>query len=102
MDDFYRLFHINSQHRILIYTNCQYAVIPTQIDKHLRAHHLRLSLQPRRTIASRVEELTGLGTKRTKRKATPIDEETVDRPQKRRSFPNHLDTNPTNDYSVVV
>jgi hypothetical protein len=60
MDDFYRLFHVNSQYRILIYTDYQYAVVPTQIGKHLRAHHIRLSLQQRRAIISRVEELVGL------------------------------------------
>ena len=60
MDDFHRLFYVNSQHHILICTDCQFAVVPTQIGKHLRAHHLRLSLQQRRTIVSRVEELIGL------------------------------------------
>jgi hypothetical protein len=60
MDDFYRLFHVNSQYRILIFTDCQHAVVPTQIGKHLRAHHIRPSLQQRRAIISRVEELVGL------------------------------------------
>jgi hypothetical protein len=60
MDDFHRLFEINLQCRILICTDCQYAVVPTHIDKHLRAHHLRLSLQQRRAIVSTVNELSEL------------------------------------------
>jgi hypothetical protein len=60
MDDFYRLFHINSRHRILVCTDCQYAVVPTQIGKNLQAHHIHLSLQQRRATVSGVEELVEL------------------------------------------
>jgi hypothetical protein len=60
MDDFHRLFKINLQCRILICTDCQYAAVPTHMDKHLRAHHLRLSLQQRRAIVSIVDELSEL------------------------------------------
>ena len=60
MDDFHRLFDVNSQCRALLCMNCQYAVVPAQLKKHLKAHHKRLSLQQRRDIISRVEELSGI------------------------------------------
>lgn len=60
MNDFDRLFRINSQCRALVCVTCQYAVVPTQLNKHLRAHHRRLSLQQRRDIILRVEELSEL------------------------------------------
>jgi hypothetical protein len=60
MEDFYRLFHINSRHCVLVCTNCTYAVVPTQIGKDLRAHQIHLSLQQRRATVSGVEELVEL------------------------------------------
>ncbi|KAM0714674.1 hypothetical protein Q7P37_003053 [Cladosporium fusiforme] len=60
MDDFHRLFEVNPQCRALICVDCQYAVVPAQLNKHLKAHHKRLSLQQRRDIISQVEELSGI------------------------------------------
>ena len=57
MDDFHRLFLIDSQCRVLICTDCQYAVVPAQMGKHLRTHHKRLTLQQRRDIISAVDRL---------------------------------------------
>lgn len=60
MDNFDRLFEVNSQCRVLICLCCQYAVVPCQIEKHLRAHHSRLSLLQRRNILAKVQELLEL------------------------------------------
>jgi hypothetical protein len=58
MDEFHRLFAVDSQSRILICIGCQYAVVPAHLGKHLRTHHKRLTLQQRRTIVSAVDELS--------------------------------------------
>lgn len=60
MDEVTRLFDVNSRCRALICSTCQYAVVPDQLHKHLRAHHKRLSLQQRRDIISTVEEISEL------------------------------------------
>lgn len=60
MDTFDRLFDVNSRCRALICVTCQYAVVPGQLNKHLRAHRKSLSLQQRRDIISRVEEIPEL------------------------------------------
>lgn len=41
MDDFRRIFEIDSRHRILICLPCQYAVIPSHTKTHLQTHHKR-------------------------------------------------------------
>jgi len=58
MDEFHRLFTVDSRSRILICTSCQYAVVPAHLSKHLRTHHKRLTLQQRRNIISAVDELS--------------------------------------------
>ena len=53
------MYDVPSQCRALLCQNCQYAVVPAQLKKHLRAHHKRLTIQQDRDIISRVEELSG-------------------------------------------
>lgn len=58
MDEFHRLFTVDSRSRIFICISCQYAVVPTHLGKHLRTHHKRLTLQRRRAIISVVDEFS--------------------------------------------
>ena len=58
MDEFHRLFVVDSRSRILICTSCQYAMVPTHLSKYLRIHHKRLTLQQRRNIISVVDKLS--------------------------------------------
>jgi hypothetical protein len=60
MNDFHRMFEIDSQHHILICRCCQYAVIPSHVKTHLNTHHKRLSIQQRADLVSRVERSTEL------------------------------------------
>ena len=60
MDDFRRIFEIDSRHRILICLPCQYAVIPSHTKTHLQTHHKRLSIEQRNDFVSRVEGCTEL------------------------------------------
>jgi superfamily II DNA helicase RecQ len=60
MDDFQRRFMVYDQYRILVCIPCQFAVVPSQVREHLRAHHCRYSSQQRSDIINRVNSLTTL------------------------------------------
>jgi hypothetical protein len=60
MDEFDRIFEIHSECRVLICTQCQFAVVPSHIAKHLKAHHKRLPQHERRNIIARVQSRTDL------------------------------------------
>ena len=60
MDDFHRIFDIDSQHRVLICRPCQYAIIPSHVKTHLNTHHRRLSVQQRARLVSEVGRSTKL------------------------------------------
>jgi len=60
MSDFHQLFAALHQYRILICINCQCAIIPSGIPKHLRVSHKRLTLQQRRDIIFQVNDLAEL------------------------------------------
>jgi hypothetical protein len=60
MDDFHRIFDIDSQHRVLICRPCQYAIIPSHVTTHLNTHHKRLSVQQRAGLVLEVGRSTEL------------------------------------------
>lgn len=60
IDEFHRLFIVDSRSRILICISCQYAMVPAHLSKHLRTHYKRLTLQQHRTIISVVDKLSTL------------------------------------------
>jgi hypothetical protein len=60
MDDSRFPFETDIQHRVIICLSCQYAVIPSQTKTHLKVYHKRLTLQQRRDIVSRVENIAEL------------------------------------------
>jgi hypothetical protein len=53
--DFDHLFQIDSKHKILICTGCQYAIVPSHLTTHLRVYHPRFSLEQRRDFVAKVE-----------------------------------------------
>lgn len=42
---------------MLICNRCQYAVVPLQIEQHLRQHHRQLSLEQRRELADKADKI---------------------------------------------
>lgn len=60
IDDPYSPFEISICHRVIICLICQYAVIPSQTKTHLQVYHKRLTLQQRRDIVSKVENIAEL------------------------------------------
>ena len=57
MDEFDRLFTTYPQYRVTICTRCQVAIIPAQVEEHLRKQHSRLSRQQRHDIADKFHRL---------------------------------------------
>jgi hypothetical protein len=62
MDEFSCLFEVDIQCRVLICVQCQFAVVPSQVDKHLRAHHSRVSVVQRQRLIAKVDDLSRLAT----------------------------------------
>lgn len=60
MDEFNRIFLSYDEYRIIVCTICQFAVVPSQIDQHLKKHHSRLTHQQRRNVAQEVQSLPQL------------------------------------------
>jgi uncharacterized protein (DUF2225 family) len=60
IDDLYFPFKIDIYYRVIICLTCQYAVIPSQTKTHLQVYHKRLTLQQRRDIVSKVENIAEL------------------------------------------
>ena len=60
MDDFNRIFLSYDEYRIIVCTICQFAVVPSQIECHLKQHHSRLTHQQRRIMAQKVQSLPQL------------------------------------------
>jgi len=60
MNDFRNTFEVIATFRVLICIKCQYAVVPCQVEGHLRKHHRSLSLQQRRTIIGEVESISDI------------------------------------------
>jgi hypothetical protein len=60
MDEFSRLFEIDVRCCVLICVQCQFAVVPSQVDKHLRVHHSRVSILQRQKLIAKVDNLSGL------------------------------------------
>ncbi|KAM0714670.1 hypothetical protein Q7P37_003050 [Cladosporium fusiforme] len=54
------IFEINACHRVLICTKCQYAIIPSQLETHLKASHPRFSPEQRRGFVSRIKDSTDI------------------------------------------
>ena len=54
MDSPDSLLEILPQYRVVICTQCQYAIIPPSVKEHLRTSHKRLPLQHRREIIETV------------------------------------------------
>ena len=46
------IFEVIATYRVVICIECQFAVVPRQVEEHLRKHHRSLSLQRRRILAS--------------------------------------------------
>ena len=57
MDEFDRLFTTYPQYHVTICTRCQVAIIPAQVEEHLRKQHSRLSRQQRHDIADKFHRL---------------------------------------------
>ena len=57
MDVLHRLFVINFSCRVLTCTHCQHAVAPAHVDRNIRAHHKRLTLQQHRHITVAADKL---------------------------------------------
>jgi hypothetical protein len=53
--DFDHFFQIDSKHKILICTGCQYAIVPSHLTTHLRVYHPRFTLEQRRDLVAKVE-----------------------------------------------
>lgn len=53
MDEFDRSFTTYPRYRVIVCNKCQVAVIPAQVEEHLRKQHSRLSRQERHDIAER-------------------------------------------------
>lgn len=60
MDDSYFPFETNIYHRVIICLSCQYVVIPLQTKTHLQVYYKRLTLQQRRDIIAKVENIAKL------------------------------------------
>lgn len=60
MDSFNPFLETLPQHRVVICTQCQYAIIPSSIKEHLRTSHKRLILEHRREIIDTVTKDTRL------------------------------------------
>lgn len=60
MDEFNRIFLHLTEYRIIICASCQFAVVPTQVEQHLKKHHRRLTLQQRRAVVEKVHSLSQL------------------------------------------
>jgi superfamily II DNA helicase RecQ len=60
MDEFSRIFLSYDEYRIIVCTICQFAVVPSQIEHHLKKHHSRLTHQQRRIVAQKVQSLPQL------------------------------------------
>lgn len=48
--DFATLFNVKARYGILVCNSCQYAVPPAHVQRHLKDHHKRLTLEQRRSI----------------------------------------------------
>ena len=57
MDDSLRFLKVHAQYRIVICTQCRFAVVPSHIKEHLRKHHRHLPLEQRRELIRRVYTL---------------------------------------------
>ena len=62
MDDFEQWFQHYPQYRVIICKQCQYAVVPVQMQRHLREHHSRLSVQQRNGMIAKVQSLPDLAS----------------------------------------
>jgi len=60
MDELNRIFLAYDEYRIIVCTICQFAVVPSQTEHHLRKHHSRLTHQQRRIVAQKVQSLPQL------------------------------------------
>ncbi|KAI7206681.1 hypothetical protein KC365_g17003 [Hortaea werneckii] len=60
MDSPNSFLEILPQHRVVICTQCQYAIIPSSVKEHLRTSHKRLPLQHRREIIDTVAKNSSL------------------------------------------
>jgi len=60
MDELNRIFLAYDEYRIIVCTICQFAVVPSQTEHHLRKHHSRLTYQQRRIVAQKVQSLPQL------------------------------------------
>jgi hypothetical protein len=78
MDKFDSLFTVYPQYHVVICNKCQIAVIPAQVEEHLRKQHSRLSRQERYDIAKRYHCLSDVAlveseVKYPKPGQTPLD-----------------------------
>ncbi|KAK6439524.1 hypothetical protein LTR95_004275 [Oleoguttula sp. CCFEE 5521] len=55
MNDLKNIFEVIATYRVLICTKCHFAVVPRQVEEHLRKHHRGLSLQRRRILATEAQ-----------------------------------------------
>ena len=51
-EDFDGIFQHMQQYKIIIYKTCAFAVVPQQIDRHLREHHPQMDKHTRRIVAT--------------------------------------------------
>lgn len=60
MDSFTQLFDVKPQFGVMICRACQFAVVPSQVEAHLRVHHLNKTSQERKTLQQEAESNTHL------------------------------------------
>jgi putative NADH-flavin reductase len=57
MLDFHSIFEHLPQFKILRCKSCQYAVVPAQVERHIKDHYLQITAIVRRTIAQTAADL---------------------------------------------
>jgi len=60
IDELNRIFLAYDEYRIIVCTICQFAVVPSETEHHLRKHYSRLTHQQRRIVAQKVQSLPQL------------------------------------------
>ena len=77
-EDFDGIFQHMQTYKIIVCKRCVFAVVPQQIDRHLREHHPQIDKQNRSRIVERVRTLEAVADNKEDVEYPQADEEPVE------------------------
>ena len=77
-EDFDGIFQHIQKYKIIVCERCAFAVVPQQIDRHLREHHPRIDKQNRSRIVERVRTLEAVAHNKEDVEYPQVGEEPVE------------------------